>query len=404
MVHRVLLASTVVLAACGESPHRSSEAQEPPNLDPEIIHSSEPAWPEGRSWHVLEKPIVDIGGLNADRNHQLFQVRSAVRLSDGRIVVVNAGSHEIRFFSPSGEFLFGVGRDGEGPGEFREPYDLARFAGDSLLIRDLKNQRVSIFDANGQFVRSYQLPMPPFVALIGALFDGRLVVAANSIRYVGPAARTRSEQPLTYLLYSREGTLLDTLGHYPPEAKYAFRYRNAHVTLPLPFGRSTRAAVLGDRFYAGHNDVYEIHAYDSRGTLIRLIRRESDPLEVTGADIDALRDSLAGEDDSLMPGVVNEARRQAVDHLLQDITFPRTMPAFDDFRIDDLGFLWVAEYRRPSDKQRVWAVFDPGGTFLGKVATPPETDIRQIGHDFLLGIQRDDLGLEHVTVYRLIRG
>jgi hypothetical protein len=38
-------------------------------------------------------------------------VNGAVRLSDGRIAVVNSGSSEIRIFSDAGELIMSIGKD-----------------------------------------------------------------------------------------------------------------------------------------------------------------------------------------------------------------------------------------------------------------------------------------------------
>jgi hypothetical protein len=48
-------------------------------------------------------------------------------------------------------------------------------------------------------------------------------------------------------------------------------------------------------------------------------------------------------------------------------------------------------------------VFDPDGRWLGGVETPVAYRIYQIGADFLLGRHRDDLGVERIRLYELIK-
>ncbi len=40
---------------------------------------------------------------------------------------------------------------------------------------------------------------------------------------------------------------------------------------------------------------------------------------------------------------------------------------------------------------------------LGVVETPPRFQISQIGSDFMLGRWRDELGVEHVRMYELLK-
>jgi hypothetical protein len=65
------------------------------------------------------------------------------------------------------------------------------------------------------------------------------------------------------------------------------------------------------------------------------------------------------------------------------------------------GDLWVADYRRPSDTQPRWTVFDSTGQMLGAVAMPERFTPYDIGADYVLGTWRDELDVEHVQLYAL---
>lgn len=71
--------------------------------------------------------------------------------------------------------------------------------------------------------------------------------------------------------------------------------------------------------------------------------------------------------------------------------------------MDEEGHLWVADYRRPRDEEPRWSVFDPNGRLLGTVPMPPKFGALQIGGDFVLGHWVDDLDVEHVQLYRLVK-
>ena len=45
---------------------------------------------------------------------------------------------------------------------------------------------------------------------------------------------------------------------------------------------------------------------------------------------------------------------------------------------------------------RRWLVFNPNGEGLGSVDMPPDLDVWQIGHDFVLGVWQDEHEVEYV--------
>ena len=97
-----------------------------------IVENTTPLWQEGEEWHLSPEPVVDIGGGDVEEN-QLFRVAGALRLSDGRIVVGNGGTHELRFYTGDGAFVRSVGRRSDGPGEFQDLRWVRRLRGDSLI-------------------------------------------------------------------------------------------------------------------------------------------------------------------------------------------------------------------------------------------------------------------------------
>ena len=65
----------------------------------------------------------------------------------GRIFVLDRGNAEVRVFSPEGQYLFTIGKAGEGPGEFIDPEFIAIDSYDSLYVLD-QGIKVNIFAFN----------------------------------------------------------------------------------------------------------------------------------------------------------------------------------------------------------------------------------------------------------------
>ena len=56
------------------------------------------------------------------------------------------------------------------------------------------------------------------------------------------------------------------------------------------------------------------------------------------------------------------------------------------------------------DAPSEWVVFDGSGRMLGSVTTPAGLEVTEIGEDFVLGIWRDELDVQHVQLYELMKG
>ena len=101
-------------------------------------------------WQLGPEPLVEIGVLNGEAPYQLFRVADAARLGDGRIVVINGGTNELRVYGADGGHLATWGGEGEGPGEFLLMQSLVRWPGDSLAV----------WDSDGSLARLVRLAEP----------------------------------------------------------------------------------------------------------------------------------------------------------------------------------------------------------------------------------------------------
>jgi hypothetical protein len=388
----------VALAGCGGESADSSGAVIRDSAGIQIVENTTPSWAEGGGWQLSDAPVLSIGELEGDPNYQLYQVYDARRLSDGRIVVANAGSSELRFYDSKGRFKKAVGGKGGGPGEFQGLAGVWALADDSLLTYDSRNYRVSFFDPSGEFVRSFQLlsltggkssPNP-----VGPFADGSLLISARTMAFSPQTEGGLRRDSVLYLRCDPSAELLDTVGWFPGPEWYVKSAEGIMAASSLAFGRSPVAAAFADAFYFGGSDSYEIARYDGSGELQRVIRRTHQRLDVTPEDIEHWIDErLADVDD--------ENERILWERLYADMPFPETMPAYQRLVIDDDGDLWVEEYQRPGDQRQHWTVFDPQGVMLGEVETPARFQVYQIGSDFVLGRSTDELDVERVQLYRL---
>ena len=353
--------------------------------------------PEPLPWSVGVEPLLAIGLLEGDEPYQFSQIGGVARLSDGRIVVANGGTQELRYFDPTGRHVRSVGRKGDGPGEFQSIGTLVVLPGDSVAAYDWNLQRVSFFDPAGTFVRSVPFQHSAGVAFpVGRFTDGTWLLQPGFAFAPGESGATVVRDTSRLLVFGADGRLRDSAGRWIGPEFYV-RSEGTHASASsLPFGRVTEVVVFGERYFEGYTERYEIARRTPSGVAELLIRARRAAVPVTEATVAAHKAEHLRD--------VEASFRPEIERLYRDIPFPNTMPAFDDLQVDPDGNLWVREASSPGADRRIWAVFDTAGRMMGSIETPPAVGIRQIGRGYLLGTWTDDLDVEYVRMYRLDRG
>ena len=368
-----------------------------------IVTSSSPTWDEGEGWRVGAAPLVDIGVVSGDAAYELFRPLGAIRLSDGRIVVANAGTSELRYYDEHGKHLGNSGGRGGGPGEFFAMSWFGRTDDDSVVVYDRRSRRVSLFDPDGRYQSSVVLPAGDFPAVEGRLSNGSYLarVVPRRARGTPPDPLGRGRDSLAFLRYGPDGELLDTLGVFLRRIKHGLSFdfmgRSRRGSMTIPFTPGTVLAVAGSKVIVGTSTSYQISQFMADGVLSRLIRKSHARLPVEPSDVDSFLDSLRAQYATGGP--------EAKTHLKmnEETPPPDSMPAFDDLIVDRDGNLWVSASRHHGDRSVQWDVFDTEGIWLGVVRGPDGFRVTDIGSDYLLGLGKDDLEVEHALLYELIK-
>jgi len=365
-----------------------------------IVENASPQWADGEGWTLSQEPILDLGVMDGDLEYQFFEIAGAVRMPDGRLAVANSGSGEIRFYDANGRFLRASGGKESGPGEFEVLFFLRKTTGDSLIAYDWQNRRISVLTPQGDFTRSFEFTILTtaggFPVVMEPFPDGDLLLATDMFATSGEAVSGAKRDSAIYYIISPEGETVETLGAYPGGESYETTDGENWVGGGLVFGKFGYAAVSGDGFFYGSSDRFEIECREKEGELIRILRLDQENLPVTQTDIDRyISDRMAR---------ARPERRPIYETMFEHMPFPDLMPAHGEFIADADRNLWVEEYRRPGNDQPRWKVFDPEGVYLGVVQTPPRFQIFELGSDYLLGRWRDDLDVEHVQLYQLLKG
>ena len=346
-------------------------------------------------------PLIDLGGAAGGPSQEFSGFVFPVRLSDGRLIIANGGSQELRTFDSTGRPLKPIGRGGDGPGEFRSLGWLRAGAGDTLRTYDWNTRLVSVFSPDGAFRRSFRMT-PPAAALslrpVGILEDGRLIFQTQSRMGVNARAGVHRDTVMV-LVFNANGEVTDSVGRYLGSEVWVEREENSVSLSPLPFGKDMMAVAHRSSVFVGTGDRAQVDVRTSDGRLLRIIRWPVEPVPITPAVIDAyitytMRDWTPE----------SESDRARYIASVKAAPIPKTKPAFGDLLVSSDGWLWVRNYNEPDyDAPPTFEVFDADGVWQGAVQMPAWFSPTHITTDFVLGIWRDDDHVQHVRMYRLTR-
>lgn len=394
---RRLVILAVTVSACGGSEGGRETVTVRDSAGIEIVENAGPAFAAAQ-WAVSAEPDVVIGVVEGDPNDQLYQASDAVRLADGRIVVANAGTHELRWYGPDGRFIRSAGREGGGPGEFEGMGSLGRYGADSLMVYDFRHHRVSVFDTAGAFGRSFMVDLGSgtFPAGIDFLGDGRVLVSSGaSFGGDSPAGLDRRSQE--YWVMTPDGSLSGSLGEYEGGEYWVRRDGRRMMVTSRAFTTSSHVEPAGEFFYVGHSGHAEVQLRRiADAAAVRILRWAATPAPVTEEEIAEHRREQIEE--------AEERWRDMQRELLENMPFPEVFPVFSGIVLDATNHLWVRRFQKPGEETSPWWIFDPDGRLLFEITTPPDVRIVEIGRDYVLGIVTDDLDVEHVVEYGLDRG
>jgi len=105
---------------------------------------------------ILEKPIraeliLRIGSDKA--NEDFYKLPAFAVGKNGQIYILDSGNSRIQCFSKEGEFLFGFGRKGQGPGELSNNACKIKILSDgNIYVIDNSQRRINVYNQEGKFL------------------------------------------------------------------------------------------------------------------------------------------------------------------------------------------------------------------------------------------------------------
>jgi len=275
------------------------------------------------------------------------------------IYICDNQAHNIKKFNASGEYIRSFGKLGQGPGDLNMPMEIEYLDG-RLYVRDLMNQRVSIFDSGGTFIDSFKLPAENIIwRSMRILTDGRFVAHLEKRYYDTPT----SPSEIKVVLFSKEFTSQKNYfereiinGHQIIKPRRVFV---SNAFLPdISWDLDPEGKIV-----IGYSEKYEILFFDPEKGQTDSFSHPYKPIEVSEKDKNSFFREMPILSGSMSGGEMKQTVG-APDYIVENTEFPKTYPPFRDIKVDSEGNIWVRPYKTNDVS---YDIFTPDGKFINRV-------------------------------------
>jgi hypothetical protein len=342
----------------------------------------------GSVWGDTAKlvPDVTIGTFEGADEYMFGRVQSLAAAPDGSIYVYDSHAKELRKYAPDGTYVDTFGREGGGPGEYRQPDGgLAALPDGRVVLRDPGNARLSVYSPDGEYLDGWRIPIPfntdrkLYTDLAGNTYT--LVLLDTEVDV--------TEFTFGLLRYGPDGSPGDTLRapHFDFEpsrliARVTGETGNPVTTaVDVPFTPTiSRAYSPLGYFVGGVATRYALSLFKATGHVLRIERTNWEPAPV-----------LAGEREEWERIRTAYMRQTQPDWRWNGDPIPDTKPPYRAIYVGERGRIWVCLHQQARKIQseeegeelspgeippQTWLesvafdVFEPDGRYLGMVRAP----------------------------------
>jgi hypothetical protein len=387
----------LLFAAC--SAGESQTSLNPPTIDTlangviAVSNSGPTAWADTSGWRlVLEREIVPEEGSPGE----IGNPRALAAGDDGTIYLLQQAPVTIKVYAADGTWLRNIGRDGDGPGEFRDGmFGLVR---DTLFVQDANNSRFTTFTTSGQFVATTPSQCCWSTSHFPIFEDG----TAGIIGHFADTAAAEEGNDGAFYMTRMNGTVVDTIPFTsePPDpaSSWTIVRRSGNSSwvmgMNIPLQPTSESAWFPTRQkVTGRTSTYSLAIVGLKYDTLRLISAPAAEMTITEAQRDSIFNAvIEGAGEEWQPAVREVAKKSQI---------PTTWPAWSGVVVDRSSRIWVG---RPGTKGAVTTldVFTPEGVLLGAVPAPTDRILDGVWtRDRVYLRDETEEGLPRIRVFRI---
>lgn len=333
-----------------------------------VLHIMNPAMPMESPTDVDLSLRWRLGGDSEDEDEFFGVIMQVVTDSENNIYLLDSQLHQVNVYSPDGELIRSIGREGEGPGEFRRPGDMMILPDGNLGVVQSMPGKIVVLTPEGDPVGNHPVPGDPDGT---QFFLGCRSAGDHFVLGVNFFSRGDDGFKTVFNLIGVNSAGEQTAQYFDSETKRDFANLVFDEKDLGGFGLQWDVGPDG-RVYANRVfDEYRIDVWNPDGSVDRTITRAYEPRERTPAEMDRASKSFR----VIINGREPERKISKTDRDVQRIY------------VRDDGTLWVLSGRgaldRPDGVLGTFDVFDENGRFVRQAILRGEGSIERDGLYFV---------------------
>jgi len=291
----------------------------------------------------LALELQTVIGESDDPEKSFSQLTSFVVDDKGIIYALDFKEQKIKVFDDDGQFVRAFGEQGQGPGELQMPAGIHLAPGDEIAVDDALGKKIVYFTKEGQYVS--EISYATRLALVNLQMD-------PMGNFVGREMKLEGDE----MFYE--------IAKFDKEMNALFTLDKIGFPVPIP-GSGNKINMMdmmsiyqfdsSGNIYYGRNRDYEIDMYTPEGERIKSIRKEYQPQKISEEDKEEMLSRL---DSFQSMGPVN---------LREMFEFPKMFPPFQYFTLDEKGRIFVRTWEKGQEEDEfVHDIFDAEGRFVAQ--------------------------------------
>lgn len=284
-------------------------------------------------------------GNEEDQNYMFYQARDIKVDSHGNIFVLDAGNHRVQKFDKNGSYLQTIGREGQGPGEFADTYEMFIDDKNNLYVSGMR--MIYVFNDKGEFVRNVALPIAQINFAVNT--DGDFILSGF----------VASEKGQNYgvMISDRDGKILKNICEFP--GINIFQRGKSMLFLSHEYSPILYFCPVSEKgVIYGCSPEYKLFFLNQSGTVSLIIKKD-----------ESFHSISKKEKEKIVDKIIARGNRAPRDMIEEAANFPNHRPFFNGIMADDKGRIFVKKAKSVLDesKEIEFDVFSNDGYYLYKI-------------------------------------
>lgn len=366
-----LLLVSILTISCGDSEKTAQS---------EIIDTADFAEPT----HTAAQSVL----IEETDDYFFGNIRTVQPTTKGDILVGDFTAMKFWIFNPNGDLVGEIGKEGSGPGEFKQLGKAYVGHNDTLFVMDWSNGRISAFAETEPGNWSHQFDIPIVRDgdrnLSGFSHFGEQGMIGHYRQSFSLDNLTPTDLPF-FAKINRNGEKVgDNIATFRYTDMKMNRTTNMISIFEIPFGRSGYVRESSHALHIANNEFFGATTYNLEGDTLNKFQL---PVVERPVTEDIIYERFNGD--------LSSDYYKSVSDLL-----PQVRPAFDSFQADNEGNVYFS-FDDATEDSNLWLKFSADGQFLASFTIPAESIIHRIYNNKIYCNAGED-EVPYIVVYELV--